>query len=155
MSKNQKSISRVIRPGNDPRIYAAAKKALERLIKERILFQEEKPCFYVYGQKQGDHVQYGIVACVSIAEYEARSNQKARIDNSRQRAGPDQKYRYGQCQHRPRLLCLSRARRPLIASWRKSFNRTRNTISRLTMVSPTRSGSSVIRRGSKPSGRPF
>jgi len=57
--------------GHDPRIYAAAKKNLERLVKEGILFQERKACFYVYGQRQEDHVQYGIVGCVSVAEYEA------------------------------------------------------------------------------------
>ena len=56
--------------GNDPHIYATAKDNLKRLVNERILFQDPKPCFYVYGQRQGDHVQYGIVACVSIAEVE-------------------------------------------------------------------------------------
>ena len=29
------------------------------------------PAFYLYRQRMGDHVQTGIVACVSIAEYEA------------------------------------------------------------------------------------
>jgi len=57
--------------GNDPRIYATAKATLQRWIKDRILFQEATPCFYVYGLKQEDHVQYGIVACVSIAEVES------------------------------------------------------------------------------------
>ena len=57
--------------GNDPRIHATAKNNLERLVREKILFQEEKPCFYVYGQRQEDHVQYGIVGCVSVAEVEA------------------------------------------------------------------------------------
>ena len=57
--------------GDDPRIYATAKSNLERLVREKILFKEGKNCFYVYGQRQGDHIQYGIVACVSIAEVEA------------------------------------------------------------------------------------
>ena len=57
--------------GNDPRIYATAKDNLQRWVKERILFQDAKPCFYVYGLKQEDQVQHGIVACVSTAEVEA------------------------------------------------------------------------------------
>jgi len=47
--------------GNDPRIHATAKNNLERLVSGKILFQEGKDCFYVYGQRQEDHVQYGIV----------------------------------------------------------------------------------------------
>ena len=59
------------RAGDDLGIHIAARNSLERLIKEGFLVQEEKPCFYVYSQKQGDHIQYGIVGCVSLAEYEA------------------------------------------------------------------------------------
>jgi len=59
------------RAGDDPSIHLAAKKNLERLIREGFLVREEKPCFYVYGQKQGNHSQYGIVGCLSLAEYGA------------------------------------------------------------------------------------
>ena len=59
------------RPADDRLIHVRARSTLERLIREGFLLQEEKPCFYVYSQKQGDHVQYGIVGCVSLAEYEA------------------------------------------------------------------------------------
>jgi uncharacterized protein (DUF1015 family) len=55
---------------DDDRIFASAKDSLERLIREGILFQEEKACYYVYGQKKGSHSQYGIVGGVSVAEYE-------------------------------------------------------------------------------------
>ena len=59
------------RPGDELSIHVAARNTLERWIKEGFVFQEDKPCFYVYGQKKGDHTQYGIVGCVSVAEYEA------------------------------------------------------------------------------------
>ena len=61
----------VERAGDDPSIHVRARDTLDRLIKEGCLLQEEKPCLYVYGQKQEAHVQYGIVGCVSLAEYEA------------------------------------------------------------------------------------
>ncbi len=60
-------------PGTDPsddRVFAVAKNNLERLIGEGALFQERKPCFYVYGQRKGDHAQYGIVGGVSVSEYD-------------------------------------------------------------------------------------
>ncbi len=32
---------------------------------------DEKPAYYIYAQQMGDHIQYGIVACVSVDEYNA------------------------------------------------------------------------------------
>ena len=52
-------------------MYEIAKSNLDRLIKEGILFQDKKPCFYIYRQKIGLHEQYGIVARISLAEYES------------------------------------------------------------------------------------
>jgi uncharacterized protein (DUF1015 family) len=54
----------------DPRVYAAARNNLDRLVQEGILFREDKPCFYVYAQRRGDHIQYGVVGCASAAEYQ-------------------------------------------------------------------------------------
>jgi uncharacterized protein (DUF1015 family) len=76
------------RPGDDPSIHLSARSTLERLIREGFLLQEEKPCFYVYGQKQGDHIQYGIVGCVSLAEYEAgqiKKHELTTVDKERDR----------------------------------------------------------------------
>jgi uncharacterized protein (DUF1015 family) len=73
---------------NDDRVFAAAKTNLERLIKEGILFQEEKPCFYIYGQKKGDHTQYGIVGGVSVAEYDSgqvKKHELIRPDKEKER----------------------------------------------------------------------
>jgi uncharacterized protein (DUF1015 family) len=55
----------------DRRIYERAKKNLTALIGGGNLFQEESAAFYLYRQQMGSHVQTGITACVSIAEYEA------------------------------------------------------------------------------------
>jgi uncharacterized protein (DUF1015 family) len=48
-----------------------ARANLEKLMKDGILFQDEVPCFYIYRQQMGSHVQYGLVACVSAVEYDA------------------------------------------------------------------------------------
>jgi len=58
-------------PAHDPRIYEQAKRTLEQMVRSGILFQDEKPSFYIYSQGMNGHRQYGLVAGVSIAEYEA------------------------------------------------------------------------------------
>jgi uncharacterized protein (DUF1015 family) len=76
------------RPADDRLIHVRARRTLERLIREGFLLQEEKPCFYVYSQKQGDHIQYGIVGCVSLAEYEAgqiKKHELTTVDKERDR----------------------------------------------------------------------
>ena len=55
--------------------------------------REATPAFYLYRQRMGDRVQTGIVACVSIAEYEAgriRRHELTRADKERERTS----YRY-------------------------------------------------------------
>ena len=54
----------------DRRIYERAKENLDGMIRRGNLFQEESDAFYLYRQQMGAHVQMGIIACVSIAEYE-------------------------------------------------------------------------------------
>jgi uncharacterized protein (DUF1015 family) len=73
---------------NDERVFIAAKSNLERLMKEGIVFQEKKACFYVYGQRKGDHAQYGIVGSVSLAEYdsgEIKKHERTRPDKETER----------------------------------------------------------------------
>ena len=53
------------------RVYEIAKLNLDKLIREQVLFQDKTPCFYIYRQKIGLHEQYGIVARISLAEYES------------------------------------------------------------------------------------
>ncbi|MDR1841760.1 MAG: DUF1015 family protein [Holophagales bacterium] len=51
-------------------VYAAGVSALKGFIADGVLFREAKPCFYVYQQRMGDHVQAGLVCLCSVAEYE-------------------------------------------------------------------------------------
>ena len=73
---------------DDRRIYERAKENLEMLIRKGILFSEETEAFYLYRQRKGDHLQTGIVAGVSVAEYEAgriRRHELTRADKERER----------------------------------------------------------------------
>ncbi len=54
----------------DDSVYATGAANLRKLMQEQML-QDEKPCFYVYQQKMGDHVQAGVVGCVSAWDYHA------------------------------------------------------------------------------------
>jgi len=51
-------------------VYKAGVDALKGFIKDGTLFQEDKPCYYVYQQRMGDHVQAGLVCLCSVKEYE-------------------------------------------------------------------------------------
>jgi uncharacterized protein (DUF1015 family) len=56
---------------NDEIQYEIAKSNLDKLIERNVLFQEKKNCFYIYRQRAGSHAQYGVVAAISLAEYES------------------------------------------------------------------------------------
>ncbi len=53
----------------DPLVYQKAKENLSALISRGVLYQLEKPCFYIYKQIMGNHQQTGLVACVAVDEY--------------------------------------------------------------------------------------
>lgn len=53
-----------------PQVYAKAKENLQQFIKDKVLIQDQKPCFYIYRQQMGQHVQVGLVAAVSVEEYQ-------------------------------------------------------------------------------------
>lgn len=53
----------------DQRVYDTAAKNLNRLISDKILTQDSKPCYYVYKQIMDGRVQYGLVGCASAEEY--------------------------------------------------------------------------------------
>ena len=50
-------------------VYNMGAKNLKGLINDKILVRDESPCFYLYRQKMGDHVQTGLVAGSSVSEY--------------------------------------------------------------------------------------
>jgi uncharacterized protein (DUF1015 family) len=73
---------------DDPRVFAKARENLQKFMKEGILFQDEKPCLYVYKQKAAQREQYGLVGCVSVAEYEAgiiKKHELTRVDKENER----------------------------------------------------------------------
>lgn len=53
----------------DQRVYDTAAKNLNRLIGDKILMQDAKPCYYVYKQIMDGRIQYGLVGCASADEY--------------------------------------------------------------------------------------
>ena len=53
-----------------PIVYQTAANNLRRLIIEGHLRRDPAPSFYVYQQRMGGHVQAGLMAAVSVAEYE-------------------------------------------------------------------------------------
>ncbi|MEG6585339.1 DUF1015 domain-containing protein [Dendrosporobacter sp. 1207_IL3150] len=55
---------------HSPVVYEKAAENLQKFIGDRILVQDEKPCFYIYKQKMGDHTQVGLVAAASVNEYQ-------------------------------------------------------------------------------------
>ncbi|MEI8139572.1 MAG: DUF1015 family protein [bacterium] len=73
-------------PGIDPysdQVYAHGRDTLNRFQKESVLIQESIPQLFLYRQTMGKHVQRGIVACCSTAEYEQKTikiHEKTRQD---------------------------------------------------------------------------
>lgn len=55
----------------DDRVYAQGASNLRKFMAEGVFFREQEPRFYVYQQRMGNHVQAGVVAAVSVAEYDA------------------------------------------------------------------------------------
>ncbi len=51
-------------------VYAKANENLQRMMADGTLIHEEQPCFYLYSQQMGEHLQYGIVAGCHIEDYE-------------------------------------------------------------------------------------
>lgn len=66
-------------PGTDPyapEVYAKAKENLDHMLQAGVLRQDEAPCYYAYRLTMGDHVQTGIVAVASVADYDTNRIRK-------------------------------------------------------------------------------
>jgi uncharacterized protein (DUF1015 family) len=73
---------------DDPRVFARARENLRNFMKDGVLFQEDRPCFYIYRQKDSRREQYGLVGCVSVAEYESaliKKHELTRVDKENER----------------------------------------------------------------------
>ncbi len=51
-------------------VYQKSSENLKRLKSDGLMIQDDKPCFYIYRQRMGDHVQTGVVAGASVDEYQ-------------------------------------------------------------------------------------
>ena len=75
-------------PADDPQVYARGKINLQELVDRGILSQDGSPCYYIYRQIMGDHVQTGLVACASVDEYwsnQVKKHEHTRPDKVRDR----------------------------------------------------------------------
>ena len=73
-------------PGTDPhdsRIYAQARAALDRFLRDGVLIRDQSPGLYLYRQIMDGRAQVGVVGCVHIDDYECnviRKHEKTRPD---------------------------------------------------------------------------
>ena len=54
----------------DTAVYAKAKENLNTMLKEGVLFEEERPCYYIYELIMDGRSQTGLVCCSSVDDYE-------------------------------------------------------------------------------------
>ena len=69
-------------------VYEKARENLQDMIEKGILAQDDKPCFYIYRQQMGSHIQVGLVAAASVEEYKTnqiRKHELTRPDNEQDR----------------------------------------------------------------------
>ncbi|MEO8961713.1 MAG: DUF1015 family protein [Ginsengibacter sp.] len=55
---------------HSPEVYERAKENLVAFINRSILFQESKPCYYIYQLSMDERTQTGLVCCSSVDDYE-------------------------------------------------------------------------------------
>lgn len=53
----------------DSMVYAKGAENLNCLIEQKILIQDDTPCFYIYKLRMGEHEQVGLVAVASVEDY--------------------------------------------------------------------------------------
>jgi uncharacterized protein (DUF1015 family) len=54
-----------------PEVYAKAAENMKHMLEAGVLRQDERPCYYAYRLIMREHVQVGLVATASVAEYDA------------------------------------------------------------------------------------
>ncbi|VYU63649.1 DUF1015 family protein [Clostridium tertium] len=54
---------------HDKKVYEKARENLDKMIEEKQLIQDEKPCLYIYRQIMNGRAQTGLVFCASIDDY--------------------------------------------------------------------------------------
>ena len=59
-----------------PAVYAQSAENFRRLISDGILIRDAAPCYYAYRLSMGEHVQTGLVAAASVADYNSNRIRK-------------------------------------------------------------------------------
>jgi uncharacterized protein (DUF1015 family) len=59
-----------------PPVYAKSRENFDRMIREAVLRQDDAPCYYAYRLTMGEHVQTGLVAAASVADYDSNRIRK-------------------------------------------------------------------------------
>ena len=59
-----------------PAVYAKAVENLQKMLEAGILKRDESDCYYAYRLKMGEHVQTGLVAAASVADYDTNRIRK-------------------------------------------------------------------------------
>ncbi len=60
----------------DTRVYEKARDNMNKMIKDGVFIQDEKPCLYIYKQVMDGRSQVGIVGCASIDDYMSNTIKK-------------------------------------------------------------------------------
>lgn len=55
--------------GHDPRVYAKARENFIMMRRNGWLLRDERPAFYLYRQRMGNHVQTGVVGAALVSDY--------------------------------------------------------------------------------------
>ncbi|MFZ0106268.1 MAG: DUF1015 family protein [Thiobacillus sp.] len=66
-------------PGTDPyapEVYAKAAENLHNMVQAGVLVRDPTPCYYAYRIVMGEHVQTGLVAAASVADYDSNRIRK-------------------------------------------------------------------------------
>jgi uncharacterized protein (DUF1015 family) len=87
VEKSEIELDRSLDP-HDERVFANGAKNLRALLEKGLMIRDSSPCFYLYQQKMGDHVQAGIVAGASVAEYQRdqiKKHEHTRADKEEER----------------------------------------------------------------------
>ena len=66
-------------PGTDPyapQVYAKAAENLKKMLDAGVLKQDDQACYYAYRLIMGEHVQVGLVAAASVADYDTNRIRK-------------------------------------------------------------------------------
>jgi uncharacterized protein (DUF1015 family) len=75
ISKPEIDLAPDIDPYSDE-VYAKGAENLQRYLAEKVLTQDPRPFYYLYGLKMGNHEQLGIVAAANIADYDTNRIRK-------------------------------------------------------------------------------